>query len=82
MPIEIGRIVRSQAGRDKGTYLVVLSSDERTVTVADGKERPLERPKTKNYRHVVPTDITLSENDMTTNRGLRKALALFAATNL
>lgn len=43
--------------------------------VADGKERPIQRPKRKNPRHVAQTRRTLGEKAMATNRELRRALS-------
>lgn len=72
-----GLVVRSKAGRDKGTFLVVVEADEKTVSLCDGGERPLERPKRKNIRHVSFTGIILDEDSIVTNRQLRKVLRPF-----
>ena len=69
-----GTVVISTAGRDKDYLLVIIRADEKTVTVCDGKERPLEKPKGKNIRHISPTRFTLTEEEMATNRALRRAL--------
>ena len=48
-----GAIVRSLAGRDQGCcYVVVQQVDERLVAVANGRQRPIDRPKQKNRRHL------------------------------
>ncbi|MBX6350131.1 MAG: KOW domain-containing RNA-binding protein [Clostridia bacterium] len=48
-----GRVVRSTAGRDRGTmYVVVGHEGDRYLLVADGRTRPARRPKKKNRRHV------------------------------
>lgn len=73
--LEKGTVVRSSAGRDKGRLLAVMQASERTVTVCDGKERPIDRPKSKNIRHVEILPFSLSEKEMSTNRALKKALA-------
>lgn len=49
---ERGLFARSLAGHDKGTIYIVVSSDERTVMVADGKRRPAAYPKKKNRKHL------------------------------
>lgn len=69
-----GRVVLSKAGRDKGRLMAVTEADEKFVFVADGKERPLERPKRKNRCHLSLTKAYLSDHSMSTNRELRKAL--------
>jgi len=76
MEFEIGRVVRSKSGRDKDKYLAVIGHDGDNILVCEGKERPLERPKSKNPKHVEPTDMILKEADMSTNRRLKKALSL------
>ena len=76
---ERGMVVRSLAGRDSGYLLAVIEADEKRILVCDGKERPLDRPKSKNIRHVEPVDVILDESDMRGNRALRKALACVKA---
>ncbi len=68
------QVVLSLAGRDKGQLMAVVREDEHGVWLADGKRRPLERPKCKNPRHIRPLDIELGREAMTTNRALRRAL--------
>ena len=70
-----GSVVVSSAGRDKGTFLAVLRLEPDGVWIADGRRRPLERPKRKNPRHVAETPFTAEEASMATNRELRRTLA-------
>lgn len=77
--LERGRVVKSLAGRDSGYLLVIMQADEKSVLVCDGKERPIDRPKSKNIRHVQPVDKILTEEQMSTNRALKKALRLTEA---
>ena len=56
-----GSVVVSSAGRDKGTFLAVLRLEPDGVWIADGRRRPLERPKRKNPRHVAETPFTVVE---------------------
>lgn len=72
--LERGRVVISLAGRDKGRLLAVMQEDKDRVLICDGKERPVDRPKSKNIRHVEITNASLSEADLSTNRALRNAL--------
>ena len=72
---ERGTVVRSLAGRDSGYLLAVIAADEKRVLVCDGKERPLDRPKSKNIRHIMPVNRVLGESDLRSNRALKKALA-------
>ncbi len=48
-----GQLVRSRAGRDRGKhYLVIKIINPREVLLADGRSRPLARPKKKNVIHL------------------------------
>ena len=76
--LESRRVVLSLAGRDAGQLLAVIFEDDNGVWLADGKRRPLERPKCKNPRHLRPLDIELGREAMTTNRALRRALRAVA----
>ncbi|HOB29118.1 MAG: KOW domain-containing RNA-binding protein [Dethiobacteria bacterium] len=50
-----GQLVRSRAGRDKGShYLVIRVISPREVLLSDGRRRPLSRPKKKNVAHLQP----------------------------
>lgn len=73
----VGRIVCSKSGRDKGYFMAVIRAEENFLYVCDGKERPLERPKRKNIKHVTLTDTYLDENSYRSNRSLRRALAVY-----
>lgn len=67
-------VVKSVAGRDKGSLLAVIGESQGYVLVADGKERPLERVKRKNSRHLVSTGRSLNEEEIISNKSLRRAL--------
>lgn len=73
----VGQIVCSKSGRDKGYFMVTVGSENGFVFVCDGKERPLERPKRKNVKHVCFTNTVLEEEKFKTNKSLRKALAVY-----
>lgn len=75
----IGNVVCSKAGRDKGKFMVVLGLKEGNLLVADGKERPIERPKLKNPKHLQKTNSILESTQYSTNKSLRKALKPFGA---
>ena len=73
MNIAKGSVVIAKAGRDKGRAFVVTEvTDARTVLIADGKSRPLERPKRKNVIHLQATSTVIDR--VTTNRQLRNLL--------
>jgi len=77
--VKIGQIVYSNAGRDKGKVLVVISSNNSGVFVVDGKERPLQRPKLKNPKHLNLTNYCLSEEEYRSNKALKVSLKRYQA---
>lgn len=72
--MKIGQVVKSVAGRDQGRLLVVMADAPNGVFVIDGKERPLERPKLKNQKHLAKTDYCLSQEEYRSNKALRSVL--------
>lgn len=50
----LGQLVKSKTGRDKGAYYFICgkSQDGTKLLLADGRKRPIEKPKIKNCRHV------------------------------
>ena len=76
---ERGKVVVSLAGRDKGKLLAVMRQENGHVILCDGKERPIDRPKSKNIRHVEATQASLTQAELSTNRALRKALGRLSA---
>jgi large subunit ribosomal protein L14e len=55
-PLELGSIVQTRAGRDKGRYFVVVNIiDDDYVHIVDGALRKLANPKRKKRKHL---DIT------------------------
>ncbi len=76
MDIIKGSVVIAKAGRDKGKPFVVTEMiDRRFAVIADGRRRPLERPKKKNLIHLQATAAAI--DCVTTNRQLRIALKDF-----
>ena len=69
-----GQVVISLRGRDKGYYLAVAGEEDGFVFVCDGKERPIERAKRKNPRHLMETATVIDEESMASNPRLRKTL--------
>ena len=51
---QIGRLVRSKQGRDKGKYYLILSYEaaNKIIWLVDGQKRGLNNPKKKNCQHV------------------------------
>ena len=55
--MEVGQVVYSKNGRDKGKIFIVVSLEGEYVFLADGQLRPLNKPKKKKARHTQPTRI-------------------------
>lgn len=52
-PVEIGRLVLSMAGRDKGKIFMILDIiDKQYVYITDGSLRTKDRPKKKKLKHL------------------------------
>lgn len=85
-----GRIVRADAGRDKGGILCVVGMDgeRQLLLLADGKRRKAARPKAKKLGHVTvltgpdrpwehPVIGKLKRGEPVSDRELRRALCAF-----
>ena len=51
--IVITDVVRSVAGRDAGNLYYVIATDDTYLALVNGKDRPLDKPKRKKYKHVL-----------------------------
>ncbi|HHW58206.1 MAG TPA: RNA-binding protein [Clostridia bacterium] len=80
--LQIGQIVRSKAGRDKGRIFVIIGKvDEQHVLIVDGDLRKIERPKKKKFKHLQKyNDVIfqikekIEKGDKLTNEEIRKFL--------
>ena len=62
-PMEVGRVVFSKAGRDRGHYFVVVAVlDDNHVAIANGCQRKVDNPNKKKIRHLVAKPDVLEEN--------------------
>ena len=60
--LEIGQIVKSKSGRDKGRLFIVYEIvDDQYVRLVDGDLRKLENPKLKKVKHISPYKIIVAE---------------------
>ena len=73
--IETGTVVKSIAGHDKNRFYCIVAAGPGGVFIADGKSRPLEKPKRKNEKHLRPTNAKLNLDLLVTDKKLRCALA-------
>lgn len=78
MQVQQGMVVRATAGKEQGGFYLVTALEEGFAFLADGKRRPLDRPKRKNLRHIAPTS-TVWDLDGLTDRELRRKLHEYAA---
>lgn len=77
MELKKGTVVYSLAGHDKGDFQVIIDFDDEYAKVCDGKYRPLERLKKKKLIHIKITNTILNENDLKTNKSIRRLLRPF-----
>lgn len=77
----LGQVVLSKAGKDSGSFYVILSEENDVAYIADGKLRKVEKPKRKNVKHLAPTKTVLAPEAYETNARLRAALAKFNQTD-
>ena len=80
--IRISDVVISLAGRDRGQMFYVIGTEGVYTLLANGKDRPLEKPKRKKVKHVskvlrAETRVAakLIAGDKVLNSELRKDLA-------
>ena len=50
--LSIADVVISLAGRDAGSLFYVIDADETYLTLVNGKDRTMEKPKRKKCKHV------------------------------
>ena len=83
--ISISDVVVSTAGRDQDTLFYVIGEDGLFLLLANGKDRPLDRPKRKKRKHVqkvlrseTRVAMKLQSGDKVLNSELRRDLAFLA----
>jgi ribosomal protein L14E/L6E/L27E len=83
IPIEVGRVVRSKAGRDQGRMFVVIDMGADFAQVVDGRLRTMDRPKTKRLKHLEATkekvDVASSKTIRLVDHDIRQALKVVQA---
>ena len=88
MDIVKANVVISTAGRDKGEAFFVLGTEGDFLLLADGKTRPVERPKRKRRKHAKlyrsdggSLSGRIRSSEQITNSELRKAIAALRGGN-
>ena len=86
--ILVSDVVVSRAGRDQGEWFYVIRADETFLYLANGKDRPLDKPKRKKRKHVervlrseTRVAAKLKSGDKVLNGELRRDLAFLAREN-
>ncbi|SDL18620.1 KOW domain-containing RNA-binding protein [Natronincola ferrireducens] len=60
--INIGQVVKSTQGRDKGKFFIILEQiDKEFVLIVDGHIRKIDRPKKKKLKHLAKLNIISEE---------------------
>ncbi|MCH5324736.1 MAG: KOW domain-containing RNA-binding protein [Eubacterium sp.] len=72
----VGMVVKSAAGRDSGSWYVIVRVEDGFAYIADGKTHKLDKPKKKNPLHLRKTLTVLDLTDIT-DKKLRLALMSF-----
>jgi ribosomal protein L14E/L6E/L27E len=78
--LEIGSVVRANAGRDSGGFFAVTEISGGYCFIADGKSRKLSSPKRKNIKHISPTDSMIEDINDITDKKLRTLLKEFSVS--
>lgn len=69
--LQVGQLVLSWAGKDKGRHFLILKIDGAFVYLADGDLRKVSRAKRKNIKHVRPLRQVSPQIAQKIQRGLR-----------
>ena len=83
--ITVSDVVVSRAGRDQGEWFYVIDADDTYLLLANGKDRPLDKPKRKKRKHAqmvlrseTRVAVKLKSGDKVLNGELRRDLAFLA----
>ena len=73
---EVGMLVRSKAGHDKGHVYVIYNIEEAYVYLVDGAIRTMAKPKKKKKKHV---QLILEKHELSNidDVGIKRILKLF-----
>ena len=78
----VSEVVEATAGRDSGKLFYVLGTEGEMLLLANGKDRPLEKPKRKKCKHVrkvlrpdTRVALKIASGDKVLNSELRRDLA-------
>lgn len=81
MELQIGDVVISTMGRDKGLYFIVVETTKNYVYLVDGAVRKIDNPKKKKVKHIELTSMhdenieaRVKNKHKITNQDIKKAL--------
>ena len=84
----ISDVVKATAGRDQDKLFYVIGEDDQFLLLANGKDRPLDKPKRKKRKHVqkvlrseTRVAAKILEGNKVLNSELRRDLAFLAREN-
>ena len=69
MELQIGDVVISTMGRDRGLYFIVVETSENYVYLVDGALRKVDNPKKKKIKHI---ELTNMHEENIANRVINK----------
>ncbi len=72
--MEIGNIVCSLSGHDKGEFSVIVGKHEKGVLISDGKHHRLAAPKLKNPKHLRLTGRSLATEKLVSDKAIRRGI--------
>ena len=73
-----GTVVTVLKGKCENSLMCVIGENEKNVLLCDGRKRRLANPKPKNPKHVKEQGNALSDEQMRTDKQIRKALKLIS----
>lgn len=77
------KLAVSRSGHDKGSIYVIVKEEANLVYLADGKLKPVEKPKRKNKKHIqiikkLPKEITeVFTQENFRNEEIKRAIKLY-----
>lgn len=81
---QVGQLVYSKSGRDKGRLMMVVSMETNFLMLVDGKHRKIDKPKKKKIIHLQPTSYVdnnlankIGSCELVLNSDIRKTLKSF-----
>lgn len=69
--LNLGQVVRSAAGRDKGRIFLIVERADEFVKICDGERRKIEKSKRKKKKHLKKTNHVVYELKEKLEKGQR-----------